>query len=87
MHQTQLEPTIDKAKAAIDELKTTAHHHLQTGGKQEIYAHPLSGQAVHDIQAYYTYIIYKECLTAPPFMLQRFHIPKTHIYWTFKNNL
>ena len=63
MHQTQLEPTIDKAKAAIDESETTAHH-LQTGGKQEIYAHPLSGQAVQDIQAYYTYIIYKECLTA-----------------------
>ena len=64
MRPKQPEPAIDKAKAAIDELKTTAHNHLQTGGKQEIYAHPLSGQAVQDTQAYYTYIIYKECLTA-----------------------
>lgn len=79
MHQTQLEPAIDKAKAAIDELKTMAHNHLQTGGKQEIYAHPLSGQAVHDIQAYYTYIIYKECLTAPIHATEIPHPQNTHL--------
>ena len=80
MHQTQLEPTIDKAKAAIDELKTTAHHHLQTGGKQEIYAQSLLGLAIQGTHTpLHIYIIYRERLTAPIHGYKVFTFRNTHL--------